>query len=223
MKQSLCITFLFVILSVGNSACKSSSSSSSSTTEETVTERSLPTLSVEELQGIGCSDADYPAWETSDYVLPFLVGRTYPVRLSNCSSSYHAQGTNDELAFDFVMDVGTLVTASRAGTVIFVEEGGTRSELNNVVVIDHGDDSYAEYMHLMLDGALVEVGDSVEQGDEIGLSGVTGLAGYPHLHFIVVEREWRWPYVGVPVTFRNTAPNPHSLASYTEYTALDYP
>lgn len=170
----------------------------------------------------GCSHAIYPDWETSPYVLPYAVNETYEVRLSNCSSSFHAQGRGDELAFDFVMDVGTVITASRAGTVIFVEQRGEAREINNLIVIDHGDDTFGEYMHLQLDGALVEVGDFVEQGDPIGLSGVTGLAGYPHLHFIVVRKYWEWPYVGVPVTFSNTAPNPRSLASDTAYTALPY-
>ncbi len=171
---------------------------------------------------VGCPHANYPDWETSPYVLPFPVNETYEVRLSNCSSSYHAEGRNDELAFDFVMDEGTLVTASRAGKVIFVEESGVGRERNNLVVIDHGDETFGLYMHLQLDGALVEVGDTVEQGDSIGLSGVTGLAGYPHLHLIVVSESWDWPYQGVPITFSNTSPNPFSLASDTFYTALPY-
>lgn len=171
---------------------------------------------------VGCPDANYPEWETSDYVLPYQVGETYHVRLSNCSSSFHAEGRNDQFAFDFDMDEGTLITASRAGTVVFIEQDGEGRELNNLVVVDHGDGTFGEYMHLQFEGALVEVGDVVEQGDAIGLSGVTGLAGYPHLHFIVVRDSWEWPYVGVPITFRNTAPNPQSLASETDYTALPY-
>lgn len=172
---------------------------------------------------VGCPEANYPDWETSPYVLPYSVAETYEVRLSNCSSSFHAEGTNDELAFDFVMDVGTLITASRAGTVVYIEEDGHGRELNNLVVVDHGDGTFGEYMHLQFEGALVDVGDVVEQGDAIGLSGATGLAGYPHLHFIVVRDSWEWPYIGVPITFSNTAPNPHSLASDTPYTALPYP
>ena len=190
---------------------------------EMATETPPPPIPPTATPVVGCVDADYPDWETSPYVLPFPVGETYKVNLSNCSSSYHAAGRNDALAYDFAMAPGTLITAARAGTVIFVEERGKGGERNNLVVVKHEDKTSAQYMHLQQNGALVEVGDVVEQGDEIGLSGATGLAGYPHLHFIVTKGSWKWPYKGVPVTFSNTTPNPTGLASNTEYTALPYP
>ena len=172
---------------------------------------------------VGCPGTDYPAWETSPYILPFAVGETYRVKLGNCSSSFHSASRPDSLAYDFVMDIGTPILASRAGRVIHVEESGVDfRHPNNLVIIDHGDATFAEYMHLTKDGAEVEVGDRVEQGDLVGYSGATGLAGYPHLHFIVVKDNPRWPYKGVAVTFSNTAPNPRGLTSYTDYKALPY-
>ena len=121
------------------------------------------------------------------------------------------------------MEIGTPILASRAGTVIFVEGSGIDfRQPNNLVVIDHGDKSFAEYMHLTQDGAVVDVGDEVKQGDLLGYSGATGLAGYPHLHFIVVKDDPSWPYQGLPITFRNTVPNPRGLKSYTDYMALRY-
>ena len=41
------------------------------------------------------------------------------------------------------------------------------------------------------------------QGDVLGISGRSGLAGYPHLHFIVVDSEPTYPYHGLAITFRN--------------------
>ena len=121
------------------------------------------------------------------------------------------------------MDIGTPILASRAGTVLFVEESGVDFQHpNNLVIIDHGDNTFAEYMHLTKNGAVVERGDEVKQGDLLGYSGATGLAGYPHLHFIVVKNDPRWPYEGVPITFSNTAPNPRGLESYTDYEALPW-
>jgi murein DD-endopeptidase MepM/ murein hydrolase activator NlpD len=59
-----------------------------------------------------------------------------------------------------------------------------RSHGNNIV-IQHNDNSRSGYWHLQKDGALVKVGDTVKQGQLIGLSGKTGYAATPHLHFIV--------------------------------------
>jgi murein DD-endopeptidase MepM/ murein hydrolase activator NlpD len=171
----------------------------------------------------GCPDAKYPNWETSPYVLPYPVGKSYKIDLSNCSGSYHSEGYPDEFAIDFDMEIGTLITASRAGFVVYVEESGIDDyHPNNLVVIDHGDKTFAEYMHLTKNGALVEVGDYVKQGDQIGLSGATGLAGYPHLHFVVAQKSWKWPYESIPVTFSNTLSNENSLASGTTYPAFEY-
>jgi len=172
----------------------------------------------------GCPNAKYPDWKTSPYVLPYPVGKAYDTELTNCTKSFHAEGQPDQFAYDFNMDVGTLITASRAGKIVFVEErGGLNGNFpNNIVVVDHGDDTFAEYMHLKYEGAIVKKGDTVKQGDPIGYSGQTGLAGYPHLHFIVVVESWEYPYFGVPVTFRNTLSNVRGLASNTRYEAFSY-
>lgn len=171
----------------------------------------------------GCSGATYPDWNTSAYVLPFPVGQTYGVNLGNCSASYHSQGQPDEFAYDFGMEIGTVITASRPGTVVFVEESGFDGGFpNNLAVVDHGDGTLGAYMHLTHEGSRVEEGDEVTRGDTIGWSGNTGLAGYPHLHFVVVQSPGEWPYRSLPVTFRNTQPNPTGLASYTPYSALPY-
>lgn len=171
----------------------------------------------------GCPNTTYPDWRTSPYVLPYPVGKSYKVDLSNCSGSYHSEGRPDEFAIDFNMPVGTLITASRAGKVIYVEESGRDGEHpNNLVIVDHGDDTFAEYMHLTFEGAEVKTGDYVKQGDAIGFSGYTGLAGYPHLHFVVTSGNWKWPYTSIPVTFSNTLSNKRSLASGTRYKAFAY-
>ena len=171
----------------------------------------------------GCPNTTYPDWKTSPYILPYPVGEAYKIDLSNCSGSFHSEGRPDEFAIDFNMEIGTLITASRSGKVVHVEESGfDRGHPNNLVIIDHDDDTYAEYMHLTHDGALVKVGDIVIKGDSIGLSGSTGLAGYPHLHFVVTEKSWHWAYKSIPITFCNTLSNERSLASGTIYEAFSY-
>ncbi|MBL7723438.1 MAG: M23 family metallopeptidase [Chitinophagaceae bacterium] len=53
------------------------------------------------------------------------------------------------------------------------------------MIIQHPDGSRAGYWHLQHNGALVKVGDTVTKGQVIALSGKTGYAMTPHLHFLV--------------------------------------
>ncbi|WP_374958590.1 M23 family metallopeptidase [Gilvibacter sp.] len=184
--------------------------------------RELPNQ-IPDFEQTSCADAQYPEWSTSLYVLPYPVGKSYNVGLSHCGGSFHSEGEPDQFAVDFDMMIGTLITAARPGRVIYVEESGMDGNFpNNLVVVQHDDNTYAHYMHLTFEGAIVEVNYMVNQGDEIGYSGSTGLAGYPHLHFVVTVGGWTYPYVSVPYNFRNTEPNPKSLTSGVSYLAEPY-
>jgi len=175
------------------------------------------------LEGVGCPGAEYPAWETSAYVLPYPVGKKYTTGLTNCGGSFHGEGKPDEFAVDIDMDIGTLITASRSGSVVFIrEEGEDYGQPNNLVIVHHDDNTYGQYMHLTFDGAIVEVGDEVKPEDHIGYSGATGYAGYPHLHFVVTKNDYKWKYESIPITFRNTDPNEKGLVGSTEYLAKPY-
>jgi len=46
---------------------------------------------------------------------------------------------------------------------------------------------YAQYVHLMHDRSLVEVGDYIKSHQAIGLSGKTGQTDIEHLHFNVLK------------------------------------
>lgn len=175
------------------------------------------------VEAANCADADFPEWSLSNYVLPYPVGDSYQIGLSACTSSYHAPGQPDQFAIDFNMPINSLITASVGGQVVHVEESGNDYEFpNNLVVVKSGT-MYVQYMHLTKNGAAVEVGDIVNKGQIIGYSGATGLAGYPHLHFVVTSSNgWQYPYDSVPVTFKNTTANPESLVSGAVYTAEAY-
>jgi biotin carboxyl carrier protein len=73
---------------------------------------------------------------------------------------------------------GTRVRASSDGVVV-----STATEVigGNVVTIDHGRGVMSRYMHLSK--FLVKPGDQVKTGDVIALSGSTGRAEAPHLHW----------------------------------------
>ncbi|MFK2819969.1 M23 family metallopeptidase [Flavobacteriaceae sp. LMIT009] len=176
----------------------------------------------------GCPGAFYPSWENSPFVLPYPVGEAYEIGLSHCGGFGHLAGEPDQFAIDINMDIGTLVTASRKGTIMYVEESGLDYEpVNNVVVLRDEDGFFLQYQHLTHNGALVEEGDFVEIGDPIGLSGASGNVAYPHLHFVATD--WDWvnpygtnPYKSLPITFRNTSENPKSLIQGQTYEALPY-
>lgn len=72
--------------------------------------------------------------------------------------------------------------AAKEGTVVFAGEAGA---CGNMVTIDHGDGLVTKYMHHA--EIYVEEGDTVEKGQQIGLSGTTGNSTGNHLHFQVEE------------------------------------
>lgn len=79
---------------------------------------------------------------------------------------------------DLAVPVGTNVYSSASGTVI---QSGWNGGYGICVSIDHGNGIVARYGHLS--EASVTVGQTVSQGEFIGLSGNTGNSTGPHLHF----------------------------------------
>lgn len=83
--------------------------------------------------------------------------------------------------YDLASTARAPITASNAGTVIFAGDNGI---YGNLILIDHGLGITTLYGHLS--SLSVAVGDRVEQGQVLGRSGATGLAGGDHLHFGVL-------------------------------------
>ena len=73
---------------------------------------------------------------------------------------------------------GTPVSNSAAGTVI---QSGWNGGYGISVYVDCGDGVVIRYGHLS--EVYVEVGQTVSQGETLGLSGNTGNSTGPHLHF----------------------------------------
>ena len=82
-----------------------------------------------------------------------------------------------------------VIIATRAGTVTDVVSSCTVGNLycgsgwGNHVTIDHGDGTTTNYAHMKTDSPTVKVGDTVAQGEKIGLVGTTGTSTGCHLHF----------------------------------------
>lgn len=170
-----------------------------------------------------CDEIDFGDWQNSRYNLPYHPGESRKIGLSSCSGSFHGPGTPDQFAVDFEMEIGDYVLAAREGTVVWVEESGVDGNYpNNLIVIRHSDGTYGQYMHLTFEGAVVERGQTVAQGDLIGYSGATGFAVDPHLHFVVsTPLKWSFPYFSIPLTFKNTIANERGLLEGRFYPAYE--
>lgn len=81
---------------------------------------------------------------------------------------------------DLRSPMGNPVKAAADGVVILV---GDHYYAGNSVYIDHGNGMVTMYFHLSK--PIVKEGDKVQRGQAIGLSGMSGRATGPHLHFSV--------------------------------------
>ena len=85
------------------------------------------------------------------------------------------------MGVDLASTANAPVKAANSGRVVFTEFIGI---FGNTVVIDHGFGLCSLYSHL--NQISVNKGDMAKKGDDIGFTGVTGLAGGDHLHFSMI-------------------------------------
>jgi murein DD-endopeptidase MepM/ murein hydrolase activator NlpD len=85
------------------------------------------------------------------------------------------------LGFDLASFTNVKLVAANRGKVVWADELGI---YGNCVIIDHGMGVQSLYGHLSSIG--VKAGEMVEKEQEIGKSGMTGLAGGDHLHFTML-------------------------------------
>lgn len=84
---------------------------------------------------------------------------------------------------DISSDRGMPVKAPAPGTVVFA---GSQAEYGNTVILDHGNDIKSLYGHLQK--IQVVLGQRVERGQVIALSGNTGKSSGPHLHYEILVK-----------------------------------
>ena len=85
------------------------------------------------------------------------------------------------LGFDLARTVNSPVVAGNDGKVIHAKYLGI---YGNCIILDHGMGVQSLYGHLSSFG--VKEGDEVKKGQQIGVSGQTGMAGGDHLHFSMI-------------------------------------
>lgn len=140
------------------------------------------------------------------YAFPYEQGKRYRV-VQGYGSRFSHTGL-EKFTVDFDMPVGTAVHAAREGVVARVVEEHDRGcwetgcgKYANFIVVMHDDGTTGEYYHLQQNGALVEVGDEVVAGQQIGLSGNTGHTALPHLHFAVYRATRGARSQSIPISF----------------------
>lgn len=112
----------------------------------------------------------------------FVSPSPYPDKLTSTFGRLRSYNGSNFIFFhsgiDFVGSTLDPVYAAANGTVVF---NGELTVRGNAVVISHGWGVYSGYWHLTESN--VAVGDYVEAGRKIGISGATGRVTGPHLHF----------------------------------------
>jgi murein DD-endopeptidase MepM/ murein hydrolase activator NlpD len=104
----------------------------------------------------------------------FADQRTYVYQGKEVDQQVH-------LGFDLASLANAAVIAGNRGTVIYADYLGI---YGNCVIIDHGMGLQSLYGHLS--SISTSVGETVERGQELGRSGVTGLSGGDHLHYTML-------------------------------------
>ena len=104
----------------------------------------------------------------------FAEQRTYFVDGAAVSKAVH-------YGYDLASTAAAPVTAAAGGRVVYADDLGI---YGNCVLVDHGMGVGTLYGHLS--SFDVKAGDAVAQGQTLGRSGATGLAGGDHLHFAVL-------------------------------------
>jgi murein DD-endopeptidase MepM/ murein hydrolase activator NlpD len=138
------------------------------------------------------------------YTLPF-ENKKKVFLVQGYESKFSHKG---ERALDFKVKTGTRVCAARAGVVIAVRKDSDERGLKpqnlsdgNYIFIQHDDGSVANYWHFQKDAVLVNVGDSIQTGQVIGLSGNTGYSAFPHLHFEIQGYDAAGNHTQLPTRF----------------------
>jgi len=167
-----------------NAVPESDESDNSGSVNFTPTQLPLPSKFIQPLGGTAFRNYGYVNYVDQDPTSGFADYRGGPY-------TYDTHDAIDMTEPSFTaMDSGVPVMAAAAGTVIDLADGNyDRNQFiynnANYVAIDHGNGWQTYYYHLREGSVGVKVGQTVSQGQVIGMVGSSGASSATHLHFAV--------------------------------------
>ncbi len=116
------------------------------------------------------------------YIWPENVSRRITSPQGSRNTGIKGASTNHKGVDIGGVGTSTSVLATKAGVV---QTSAYSSSFGNYVVIYHGPGNTTLYAHMS--SRSVKEGDSVTQGQVIGITGSTGISSGPHLHYEITE------------------------------------
>lgn len=129
----------------------------------------------------GSQAVDWTA-TTGGYIWPESVSKKITSPMGSRNTGIPGASTNHKGVDIGGVGTTTTVVAAKAGTVIISKYS---SSYGNYVVISHGPGNTTLYAHMS--SRAVKEGDTVTQGQIIGVTGDTGISRGAHLHYEITE------------------------------------
>ena len=116
------------------------------------------------------------------YIWPVSSSRKITSPMGSRNTGIKGASTNHKGVDIGGVGTNTTVVATKAGVVI---TSAYSSSYGNYVVVSHGPGNTTLYAHMS--SRSVKEGDTVSQGDPLGVTGSTGISSGPHLHYEITE------------------------------------
>ena len=128
--------------------------------------------------------------DTIELDLPFPKNQKFTIIQENSTNFTHNSDWS-RYALDFDLKTNDTICSATDGFVVGVvdkyKHAGTGSEWrpygNFLTIYDPNSGLFTQYVHIVENGSLVKIGDKVNRGQKIALSGNTGQSTEEHLHF----------------------------------------
>jgi murein DD-endopeptidase MepM/ murein hydrolase activator NlpD len=123
-------------------------------------------------------------------VTPDMVYFAYPTETHNVTSGFETPDRPDHYGVDFADGNVHDIVASADGTVTRSDVSDSYGEVVYILHNINGQDYETVYAHMATGSRTVALGDTVTQGQKLGVMGSTGDSTGLHLHFELYRGRW---------------------------------